>query len=91
MQKLKKLELENVSLTNDFDSCTILSYFSHKDAKIASKLGFHCDNMYSLNGIFFKHGNSQTENTHVVIVSFGESICSRYVYEFEQYDYFKSM
>ena len=73
MQKLKKLELENVNLTNDFDPCTILSYFSHKDAKIASKLGFHSDNMCSLNGIFFKHGNSQIENTPVFIVSFGKS------------------
>ena len=67
------LELDNVNLTQDFDSCTVLTYFSHPDVKTASKMGFHCDNTYSLNGIYSKCGNSQIENTPIVIVSFGES------------------
>ena len=67
------LELDNLNLTHDFDSCTILSYFSHKDVKVASKMGFHCDNTYSINGVYSKCANSQVENTPVVIVSFGES------------------
>ena len=66
-------ELDNVNLTQDFDSCTVLSYFSYPDIKTASKMGFQCDNTYSLNGIYSKCGNSQLENTPVVIVSFGES------------------
>ena len=34
-QTQKTLELDNVNLIHDFDSCTILSYFSHKDIKKA--------------------------------------------------------
>ena len=69
----KLLELDNLDLTHNFDSCTILSYFSHKNAKLASKMGFHCDNTYSLNGVYSKCANSQIGNTPVAIVSFGES------------------
>ena len=73
MNNSRILELDNVILTEDFDSCTVLTYFSHPHIKTASKMGFHCDNTYSLNGIYSKCANSQIENTPIVIVSFGES------------------
>ena len=59
--KATLLELYNLNLTNDHDSCTVLRYFPHKDVRIAEKMGFHCDNTYSLNGIYSKCGNCQLE------------------------------
>ena len=52
---------------------TVLNYFSHPDVKVSSKMGYHCDNTYTLNGIYSKCANSQLENTPIIIVSFGES------------------
>lgn len=69
----KILEPDNLDLIHDFDSCTILTYFSYKDVKLASQMGSHCDNMNSINGVYSKFANSQIENTPVVIVSFGET------------------
>ena len=69
----KLLESDNLDLTHDFDSCPILSCYSYKDVKLASKMRIHCDDAYSINGVDSKCANSQVEHTPVVIVSFGES------------------
>ena len=67
-----ELELEDVNLTKQFNSCTILLYHTLVDYKQSSQMGWHCDSKFSLSGKFMENSNGQLINTPVVISTIGK-------------------
>ena len=45
-----------LDLRDDFNSCTILSYFGDRNAKQHSNMTFHCDTKYTKKGIYHNDG-----------------------------------
>ena len=66
-----ELELNNVDLSNEFNSCTILLYHAIPGIKKESSMGWHCDNKFSLKGNFSQQRNGQLYNTPAVIFTIG--------------------
>ena len=68
-----ELDLDNANLESGFNHCTILLYYAGQSTKENSKLGMHCDCVYSpQDGYFVKKANSQVEGTPTVIYSLGD-------------------
>ena len=68
-----ELNLENVDLSNNFNTCTLLLYHTLADIKKESSMGWHCDSRYSVSGNFSAKLNGQMYNTPVVIFTIGKS------------------
>ena len=68
-----QLELEDVNLNSQFNSCTVLLYHTLLDIKEESKMGWHCDSKFSLSGKFMENSNGQKFNTPVLIFTIGKS------------------
>jgi len=67
-----KFKLQNVDLSNSFNSCTILLYHALPNYKQQSSMGWHCDSKYSTTGKFIEKLNGQKYNTPVVIFTIGK-------------------
>ena len=65
------LKLDDVDLSNEFNSCGVLLYHKVDGLKIQSSLGMHCDMKYSKEGCF-KNSNTIKENTPIIIVTVGK-------------------
>lgn len=74
LTKTDKAFHHGVKLDHPANTCTLL-LFAGSEFKGAngSSLGYHCDCVYNKAGDFVAAQNSQTENTPVVIVTFGNS------------------
>ena len=70
----KQLNLEDVDLSNKFNSCTLLIYHSLDGIKKQSSMGWHCDSKYSVSGKFITKRNGQMYNTPVLIFTIGKAV-----------------
>ena len=73
VENKSELDLHDVDISNDFNSCTVLLYHALTGYKPASSMGWHCDNKFSINGNFSQISNGQLYNTPVVIFTIGMS------------------
>ena len=70
----KFLNLESADLSQKFNHCTVIMYYTGTNLKQSSSLGMHCDCIYSpKDGSFVRKANSQVENTPAVIYSIGDT------------------
>lgn len=72
LKNVSLLSLDSVDLSNSFNTCTVLLYYTLPGVKNKSGMGWHCDSKYSLSGKFKQSANGQTENTAVVIFTIGK-------------------
>ena len=69
---VEKLDLQDVDLCHDFNTCSVLLYHAINNIKKESSMGWHCDSKHSLSGNFSKLTNGQLINTPVVIFTIGQ-------------------
>ena len=65
------LDIKCLDVSKKLNHCTLLVYYGHKELKVKSTMGYHCDSTYNDKGLFLRSMNSHVENTPVVIISNG--------------------
>ena len=61
------------SFDHHFNHCTVLVYRSDEKLQSNSSLSYHCDSTYDTSGKFSSSGNSQLENSCVLVLTLGDS------------------
>ena len=66
-----KQAVPKIPILEPFNHCTVLLYFQKHNRSGTKLLGFHTDNVYSVNGEFLTKQNSQKEDTPTCVLTLG--------------------